>query len=163
MLDDSAETVSVGSNDDILAGLHLGDDGVVPVGQRALDGQLQRLEHGELLGLRVSLVPVVLDDGLVVGVVRLHRRWWGIEAATPDLHLSLSVLGSRLSLVQTGQTSVVTLVQPPGLLDRDASLATLVQDRGQGDLGTGQQGRMCYVELEAGWEGDEVIGLFGGS
>ena len=158
MLDDSSQTVSVGGNDYVLALLHLGDDGVVPVRQGALDGQLERLEHGELLGLGVALVAVVLDNGIVVGMVGLHGWWGHIEATAPDLHLSLSVLGSGLSLVQTGQTSVVTLVQAPGLLDGDSGLAALLQDGGQSVLGTGQQGRVGDIELETGF----LDGLTGG-
>ena len=83
---------------------YLRDDGLVPVGQGPVDGQLQGLEHGELFLGGSVLVAGVVDDGVVVGVVRLHGRGRRVERPPPDLHLLLAVLGRRLGLVQPGQT-----------------------------------------------------------
>ncbi len=63
MLDDSAERVSVGRDQDVLACLDLGHDDVVPVRQRALDGQLERLKERELfLGRFAGVARIVHDD-----------------------------------------------------------------------------------------------------
>lgn len=78
----------------------------------------------------------------------LHGRRRRVKAAAPNLHLLLAVLGRRLGLVQTGQTAVVAFVQAPRLVDRDALLARLLQDRGQRHLGARQQRRVRHIELE---------------
>ena len=57
MLDDATETVAVGSDDHVLAGLDLGGDDVVPVGQGAGDGVLQGLTGGQLAGLQPLVAP----------------------------------------------------------------------------------------------------------
>ena len=83
----TSERVSVGSDEDLLSILDLRHDGLIPVGKGALDGQLERLEHGEFgLGGSIS-VPGVLDDVIVVRVVLLHGRGRDVEGATPDFDL----------------------------------------------------------------------------
>jgi hypothetical protein len=44
------------------------------------------------------------------------------------------VLGRGLGLVEAGQATVVALVQPPGLLNRQIRLPDLLQDGSQGGL-----------------------------
>ena len=44
-------------------------------------------------------------------------------------------------------TTVVPLVQPPGLVDRDVSLLDDLQDRIEGDLGSGQKGSVSHIEF----------------
>lgn len=150
MLHDAAQAVSVGGDQDALALLHLGNDHVVPVGQCALDGQLEGLKLGELLGLGSVGVARILDDVLVVGMAGLHRWWGGVEAAAPDLHLGLAVLGGRLGLVQASESTVVALVQTPGLLDGDLLVAAGLQDAGEGHLGAGQHRGVGHIELQTG-------------
>ena len=41
VLNNATERVSMGSNEDLLACLHLGHNGVIPVGQSALNGPVQ--------------------------------------------------------------------------------------------------------------------------
>ena len=60
VLDDAAEGVTVRRHQDALAGLQLRHDDLVPVGQRPLNGQLQRLAAGEL-----GLARPVLVAGIV--------------------------------------------------------------------------------------------------
>ena len=57
MLDDATETVAVGSDNHVLAGLDLGSDDVVPVGQGAGDGVLQGLTGGQLAWLQPLVAP----------------------------------------------------------------------------------------------------------
>ena len=85
VLDDAAEGVSVGGDQDLFSGQDLRHDGVVPVGQGSLDGQLKGLEHRELLGLGLLSISGVFDDDVVVRVVRVHRRWGDVEGTAPDL------------------------------------------------------------------------------
>ena len=83
----TSERVSVGSDEDLLSIFDLWHDGLIPVGKGALDGQLERLEHGEL-GLGGSVgVPGILDDILIVWVILLHGRGRDVEGATPDFDL----------------------------------------------------------------------------
>ncbi len=44
-------------------------------------------------------------------------------------------------------TTVVPLVQPPGLVDRDVSLLDNLQDRVEGHLGSGQKGSVSHIKL----------------
>lgn len=158
VLNDAAQTVAVRRNDDLLAGFHLRHDLLVPVGQRARNRQLQRLKHRELGRLRVARVARVLHDGIVVGMRRVHRRRWRVEAAPPDLHLLLAVFGGSFGFVEASQAAVVALIQAPCLVHRDARLAGLAEDRLQRVLGACQQRRVGNVELEAG----VLDGLAGG-
>lgn len=57
MLDDAAETVSVGSNEHILSCLDFRDDDFIPERQRAGDGVLQRLTGGEFSKLQILVTP----------------------------------------------------------------------------------------------------------
>ena len=84
--------------------LYLGYDGLVPVGQRPLDGELEGLKHGELLLGGSVLVARIVDDGVVIVVAGLHGRWRGIEGTAPNFDLLFAVLLGRLCLVQTRQT-----------------------------------------------------------
>ena len=52
----------------------------------------------------IDVLPLILDNDVVVGVVFLHGWGWDIVASAPDLDLGLSVLLGCLSLVQTGQS-----------------------------------------------------------
>lgn len=146
MLDNAAQTVAVSCDQDTLALLQLWNDDIVPVWQCALNGQLERLKLGELLWLGSLGVTGVLVNGVIVGMTGFHWWWWGVEAAAPDLHLSLAVLGSGFGLVQTSQTTVVTLVQAPGLLDWNSLLTTSLQNAGECFLGTGQHRCVCDIE-----------------
>ena len=53
---------------------------------------------------------------------------------------------SSLSLVQSGQPSVVPLVEPPGLLHGQVSLADLLEDGGKGLLGALKHRGVGHVE-----------------
>lgn len=57
VLDDAAETVAVGGDDDVLPGFDLGGDDVVPEGQGPGDGVLQGLTGGQLTWLQVLVAP----------------------------------------------------------------------------------------------------------
>src|SRR5207253_2353196 len=81
----------------------------------------------------------------VARIVARKRRRRNVVAAAPDLHLILTVAGGGLGLVEPLQRSVVTLVQPPGALDRDPHAIHLIehdperadralQHRGEGDV-----------------------------
>ena len=89
MLDDSSQRVSVSCDQDLLAGLDLGHDHVVPVGQRALDCQLEGLEHRELLGLRLLGITRVFDDDVVVRVLGVHGGWRDVEGTAPNLQIRM--------------------------------------------------------------------------
>lgn len=129
MLNDASQAVSVSGNDDLLAFLQLRNDDVIPVGQCSLDGELQRLEHGELVLAGSILVDVVFNDGFVELVIGLHGGWWSVERAAPDLNLLLAVLLGSLGLVHAGQPTVMSLIQAPCLLDWNSCLSGFLQDR----------------------------------
>lgn len=66
---------------------HLWNDDIVPVRQSPFNGQFEALEHGKFFGHRVTSVTRVVHDRIVVGVILLHGRGRGVEAATPYLNL----------------------------------------------------------------------------
>ena len=99
-------------------------DRLVPVGQEARDGVLQRLRQRQLLRAQSRVARIVSRVPLVVGRQRRRRD---VVAAAPDLHLLLAVLRRGLRLVQPLQRAVVALVQPPVLGDRDPELIHLVE------------------------------------
>ena len=91
-----------------------------------------------------------LADDFVVRVVLVHGWRWDVERAAPDLHLLLAVLLGRLGLVETGEASVVTLVQTPGADHRQPHLVCALHDGPQGLDGALQHRRVADVELEPG-------------
>lgn len=97
----------------------------------------------------LDIISHLADDTVVV-VLRAHGGRWDIKRAPPDLHLSLSVLGGRLCLVEPRQASVVTLVEPPGPMHRHPHLVNAVQDVPQGPGGSLQHGGVADVKLKVG-------------
>lgn len=150
MLNDSTQAVSVSGDDDLLSLLELGNDDVVPVWQGSRDGELQRLELRELVLTRAVLINRVLDDVLEVLVVVFHRGWWGVEGASPDLHLFFSVLLGSFGLVHASQASVVTFVQAPCLLDGYGALTRFFQDGIESHVSSLQHACVGDVELQSG-------------
>lgn len=57
VLDDAAEAVPVGGDDDVLSRLDYWGDDVIPERQSACNGVLQRLTRGELAGFEVFVAP----------------------------------------------------------------------------------------------------------
>lgn len=94
------------------------------------------------------MVSHLADDSVVV-MVGFHGGGRNIEGASPDFHLGLSVLGSRLCLVQARQTSVVTLIQPPGPMHGHPHLVDAVQDMPQCPDGPLQDRGVADVKLKA--------------
>mmetsp|Transcript_68536 Transcript_68536/g.201160 ORF Transcript_68536/g.201160 Transcript_68536/m.201160 type:complete len:296 (+) Transcript_68536:164-1051(+) len=157
-LEDRADGVAVRADEDGLALLQLGGDGLLPVGHHAGDGVLQALRLRDLLRLQVGVLRVL---GGVVLALRVDLRRRHVEAAAPHQHLVRAVLLHGLLLVQAGEAAVHALVQAPGLLHRHVLLVGVLQgevarpvgaleDRGEGD-----------VDLEAVGlqEGAGVLGL----
>jgi hypothetical protein len=109
VLHQRAERIAVSGDEHGLAGAQgRGDRGLV-IGQDAGDGVL------EALGRRNGDPGVARIAGEIERAARFQHRRRGVEAAAPDLHLVLAVLGRRLGLVQPGKPAVVTLVQAPVL------------------------------------------------
>merc|ERR1719339_366707 len=132
----------------LIARLHLWHDNVVPVRQGALNRELEGLAVGELCVGGSTLVPLVLPDGFIVGMVSLHGRGRDIKAPPPDLNLLLAVLGGGLRLVEAGQPAVMPLVEPPGLLDGQVGLTALLQHGGKSLLRPGEQRSVGNIEGE---------------
>lgn len=96
----------------------------------------------------VDIISYLADDSVVV-MVRAHGGRRNVKRAPPDLHLSLSMLGSRLCLVQPCQASVVALVEPPGPMHRHPHLVNAVQDQPQRPNGPLQYGGVANVKFKA--------------
>lgn len=128
MLHDASETVAVGSNQHPLSLFDLGNDLLIPEGQRPGDGVLQTLTAGELVLGQVSVTAVLqrkvfainvglaqilqqllqhcqlsarhhLAYGLVEGMPLIHGWGRNVKRASPDLDLGLSVFSCCFCLV----------------------------------------------------------------
>ncbi len=85
-----------------------------------------------------------------VALVIFGQLWWCYrEAATPLFNLLVTVFLCGFCFVQTLQRTVVTLVQFPGLLNRQPGLIQFIQHVPQGVDGTFQHGGISKVEAEA--------------
>ena len=60
-------------------------------------------------------------------ITGLKGRWLDVKGAAPNLDLSFAMLGCCVSLVETLKCTVVTLVQAPGLVDRQPVAVKLVK------------------------------------
>ena len=98
VLDDCSERVAMGHHNDFLAGHHLRADLVVPVGQDAVDSDLERLGLGQHIRGQVEISTVKRGMSLVVQF-KLGRR--NVIGAAPLKHFFFSVLFSSLSFVET--------------------------------------------------------------
>lgn len=146
VLDDGTQGVTMGNDDDTLAVNHLGADMIVPVGEHALHRQLKVLSTGQDGRRKVAVAAIEAGMSLVVKLERGRRN---VVTAAPLKHLLFSVLLGRLSLVQTLEGAVVTLVQSPGLVMGDPKRVHLSHDGVVGLDGAGEDRGMSLIELEA--------------
>lgn len=103
-------------NDHILARENLGADGVVPERHDSIDSSLERLSLWQDLR-RKKLIALI--KGRVPFVREI--KFWGrnVVRAAPLKDLLFTVLFSSLGLVESLQGTIVSLVEPPGLLKGD--------------------------------------------
>src|SRR5690606_42158929 len=90
----------------VAAGLELGCEAAVPVGQHALERRLQGFARRQLL--RIDVLVAALEAGMALVVERQIGRAHVIAAAT-DLHLFSAVHLDSLRFVDTLQRALVTL------------------------------------------------------
>jgi hypothetical protein len=122
VLYDGAQGVSMSDNENVLTLHDMWADRVVPVWKHTVDRGLERLSSWENRGWQVSIALIVNWVSLV-GELQLGRR--NVVAASPLEHLLLAVLLGSLSLVQALESTVVALVESPGLVVGDPQVAHL--------------------------------------
>ena len=122
----------MGGDHDGLAGLDLGDDGALPVGQEALEDVLEALGGGDGL-TGVAGVGVLGELGAGLDGRRRH-----VVGAAPLHELLLPVLVADLLLVLALQGAVVALVEAPVSLHRDPVAVGGVQGEVGGHDGAAQ-------------------------
>ena len=110
MLDDRANAVAVGGDQESLTVEQRRDDLFLPARHHPLEGELQRLRGGQI---GRGDVPISAVPSRMLGMVFLQCRRRDVVRAPPDVHLLVPVFGRRLRLVQTLQRAVVALVQTP--------------------------------------------------
>ena len=145
MLNEGTEGVAVGGNDDVLAGLEVGGNLVLPVGEDTVEGGGEGL--GEVLVEGVAGVPGVVGGVVLGGGVDSGRG--DVVRTTPDEDLVLAVLVDGLLLVEALEGTVVTLVELPGLVGGDPHEVGLLEDVPQSADGTLQEGGVGNGGLEA--------------
>ncbi|EJX02657.1 hypothetical protein EVA_09236 [gut metagenome] len=145
MLHDAAQAIAVGNHYDAVHLLELREDGALPVGHHTVDGVLQALCLREIV-LRnecVARVGQCASDAVGGQLVGSH-----VEAAAPQQHLLVAILGGSLSLVQTLEHTVVLLVQAPALLHGNPVLVHYVEHVVQRLHGTLQIGSICDIKVK---------------
>src|SRR5688572_621745 len=107
VLDQRAERIAVGRDDHRLAARQHRQDRGVPVGQHALDRQLEAFGRGN------GDPGIARIGGQIVRPAGLEHRRRHVEAAAPHPDLLVAVPGRGLGLVEPGEPAIVPLVEPP--------------------------------------------------
>ena len=154
MLHKGAEGVAVGGNDDVLSGLEVGSDLVLPVREDAVEGGGEGF--GEVLVEGVAGVPRVVGGVVLGGGVNGGRG--DVVRPAPDEDLLLAVLVDGLLLVEALEGAVVTFVELPCLVGGDPHEVGLLEDVPQSADGALQERRVGNGGLEA-LGLDELTGL----
>jgi len=144
MLDKGTEGVAVGGNDDVLSGLEVGNDLVLPVREDAVEGGGEGL--GEVLVKGVAGVPRIVGGVVLGGGVDGGRG--DVVRAAPDEDLVLAVLVDGLLLVEALEGAVVTLVELPRLVGGDPHEVGLLEDVPQSADGALQERGVGNAGLE---------------
>ena len=116
VLDNGSQRVAVGHDNDSLAVHDLGADLVIPVGQDAVDGDLEWLCGWENIRRQGAIPAVELGVSLVVQV-ELSRG--DVVGTAPFEHLLLAVLLGSLRLVESLEGSIVALFETVRLVVGD--------------------------------------------
>ena len=154
MLDKGTEGVAMGGNDDVLSGLEVGSDLVLPVREYAVEGGGEGL--GEVLVEGVAGVPRVVGGVVLGGGVNGGRG--DVVRPAPDEDLLLAVLVDGLLLVEALEGAVVTFVELPCLVGGDPHEVGLLEDVPQSADGALQERRVGNGGFEA-LGLDELTGL----
>jgi len=135
VLHKGTERVAVSSDNDVLSGLEVGNDLVLPVGKDTVQGGGKRL--GKVIGEGVVGITGIVGWVVLAGTVDSRRR--DVVRATPDEDLVLSVLVDSLLLVKALKRSIVTFVELPGLVHGNPHEVSLLEDVPKSTDGTLQQ------------------------
>jgi len=147
VLDEGAEAVAMGADEDAAAGAEVGDDGVVPVGEHAGDDVLEALGRGEEVGREGGVAAVEAGVALIAGV---ERGRGDIVAAAPGEDLLGAVPLAGLLLVEALECAVVALVQAPVAADGDPVLVHDIEGDVDGLDGAAEEGSVGDIERETG-------------
>src|SRR5690606_25960029 len=156
VLDQGAQAVAVGDDQDLFAGLDLRLDLCLEIRDEARHCILQAFAQRNIVFVQVTVDAEVAGITLVAA---LHRRRRNVVAATPDQYLFVTVLGRGLGLVQALQRTLVTLVQAPVADHRNPHQVDLVLDDPQGADGTLEYRGEGDIELETGFL-EQLAGFF---
>jgi len=144
MLYNGAKRVTMGNHDHTLAGENLGADLVVPVGEDSINGNLKGFSCWEDIERQAGVARVKFGVSLIIQGKLRGRH---IKAASPQLHLFLSMLGSGLSLVEALKSTIMTFVKSPMLLNWDVMASELTGDCVICHNGASENGSVSKVEL----------------
>src|SRR5450830_186604 len=95
-LDQGAQAVAVGGNQNLAAGADRRRNFLVPGRHHARHRVLQAFGQGNLAALEAGVAGIG-ERGALVGFRQRRRR--GVVAAAPDQHLRIAIFGGRFSLV----------------------------------------------------------------
>jgi hypothetical protein len=116
MLDEGPETVPVGGDDHTLSFEDCRSDGIFPIREKAFNSILEALSQRKKILGEVCVAPIPARITFII----LREQWRAdIIASAPEKDFFLPLFLGCLRLIQTLQSPIVTLVQPPGPIDRD--------------------------------------------
>src|SRR5262245_47536439 len=102
-----------------------GSNRIAPIREKTVDGVFQTFGTRQLLVPEICVAPVLTWEAEVRW---FKSRWPNVIAATPDLDLVLPVLCRRLCLIQSLQSSVMSLVKSPRSVHRNPHQIHLIED-----------------------------------
>ena len=146
ILDNTPQAIAMSHYQQFVGRLQIREDDTLPVRHDTLNRIFQRLRTGQF-GIGHFLITVLKTRITRVILGQCMRNH--IKAPAPYQHLLVTVLGSRLCLVQPLQLAVVFLIQPPRFLHRNPVLVEAVQHTIQCLHGTLQIGSIRLLEAES--------------
>uniref|UniRef100_A0A1B0GQR8 Uncharacterized protein n=1 Tax=Phlebotomus papatasi TaxID=29031 RepID=A0A1B0GQR8_PHLPP len=128
MLHETSKTCTMSHNQHTLPLTNFWDNRILPVRNNPGHGGFESFCIWEVICGNFSEFAVGLD-GIVVGIETGDPGRWNIETPPPDLNLLLSIHLGHLSLIESCQTPIVPLIEPPGLMHRNLCAIHLAEDQ----------------------------------
>lgn len=134
------------NNEDILSSENFLTDAIIPEGNNSLDTGFETLSQGEVSSWNMAISDVIPRASWISGL----QFWgWNVVGSSPNFDLFFTMLGSGFTLVETLESSVVSLVQSPALDDWEVVARHFICGVVIGLDGSCEDGGEDNIELES--------------